>query len=379
MVRCFICSLDSDRFGHKQSSCVMRKFDCRRMLPRGHEFGLPVARSWCGNARCICRHERCSECDRLGHDVDSLALNPERYKLSPAGNGTSILRKTCTNVLKGDDFAFVNVDDVKAAKMGEGIRDGYEAWYISRQLKASSVGVRSGNLFAVGHSSADTINQIVQFEIKSSTLHKDNKRAHELATRGRKAGMSATEAALAAPKQIRRGTGGGQATTPAASSVGSPSSLQALAWSARQSKRHRADALAVELRGKTQAPRASTRPLDRIEIAEEDNLRGWEAGKRAQFAVTLSTVPFTSSVAWPSRLVAEHALATVFGDDFARTHAQLTGLVVNSACDSHLTGYALLCGACSAADIAVLPISADPDKIENDSRLTNEMPQRMNL
>lgn len=128
-----------------------------------------------------------------------------------------------------------------------------------------------------------------------------------------------------------------------------------------------------------QAPRVSTRPLEREEIAEEDNLRGWEAGKRAQFAATLSSVPCTCRVAWPSRFVAEHALATVFRDDFARTHAQLTGQVVTSACDSHLTGYALMCGAYSAADLAVLHILADPDKNENDSPMTNDKPHRMHL
>lgn len=127
--------------------------------------------------------------------------------------------------------------------MCAGIRAGCEARFNAQQVKASSAGVMTGNLFAVGSSPAETIDLIGREEIKSSTMHKKNKRAHELAVGGRNAGMSAVHAALAAAEQIRRESRGEAGALPSFSAVGPPSSAQLLSVVAKEAKRMKADAL----------------------------------------------------------------------------------------------------------------------------------------
>ncbi|KAK1859176.1 hypothetical protein I4F81_001773 [Pyropia yezoensis] len=210
----------------------------------------------------------------------------------------------------------------------------------------------AGNLFAVGSSPADTIDLIGQGEIKSSTLHKSNKRAHELAIGGRKAGMSAVNAALAAAEQIRRESSSGGGSLPAKSTIGPASSAQSLSIAARAAKRIKADALATELRGRSRDPAASSGEGASMAPDHSGNLSGWGPGQRARFASAVPLVPPDRRVVWSSRGVAEQAMASVHGPDFAETHTGLTGRVVKSATDSYLTGFALMCGAFSPADVA---------------------------
>lgn len=68
----------------------------------------------------------------------------------------------------------------------------------------------------------------------------------------------------------------------------------------------------------------------------------------------------------------------MLGPDFAQSHTRLTGRVVESATDSHLTGFALTCGASSPAAIAerlslhFLKVSSDlknvPDSVPDSEK-----------
>lgn len=114
----------------------------------------------------------------------------------------------------------------------------------------------------------------------------------------------------------------------------------------------KADALAADLRVRSRDPPMSVGRGASLAPDHGGILSDWGPGQRARFAAALPLVPPERREVWSSRGVAEQALASVLGPEFAGSHTRLTGRVVKSATDSHLTGFALMCGAFSPADVA---------------------------
>lgn len=300
MVRCYLCGLDSTQYGLSQRSCSMRKYRCLRGLPVDHPFrplgpDVPCTNLTCWHAR------KCTKCHKTGHDSDTLELDPKRYASNEKLKGRSISRLYSAGPIERIDFVCENVDDAKAVSMCAGIRAGCEARFNARQVKASSAGAMTSNLFAVGSSAVETIRLIGQEEIKSRMMHKSNKRAHELAVRGRNARMCVVNAALAAAERIRLESSRPTGTLPALSALRPPSSVQALSVAAKAAKRVKADALATDVRVRTRQLPAPIGQGSSMAQVDGVYLSGWGPGHRDRVPAALPLVPYDRRVVWSSR------------------------------------------------------------------------------
>jgi len=87
-------------------------------------------------------------------------------------------------------------------------------------------------------------------------------------------------------------------------------------------------------------------------VADNCSMAAWSEGQRARFSKPLRLVPAAVRTHMTPRQVAEQCLSALFGASHATSHSSISIDVIKCATDNNLTGFALMCGAFSAADIS---------------------------
>lgn len=345
---CLLCQAT----GHTQRSCLMKKTCCLLSLPTDHPLRPSVpAGTKCTVALCA-HHFKCPRCGEDGHEADTLALLADRWTINPRNKGRSISRRSGVGPLRGCDFVCRLVDDQRAADICEGVRAGYFSRAQTKTVAAASVanlsGQLNGNAVRGSLDPVQTVDLLARSGAKASTLHGVNREAHDIAARLRKQGTSAVDAAVAAARQL-----GPPVQGPARSMV-APQSGYELASAARAAKRAKAGHLAEKLLNARAGSSPVLPPAGPTSAAVPAVLAdpAWPPGERDKFEATLPVIPIAGRPSLSPRQVAELALCAMFGMDHATNYTLLTNQILRSAASSHLSGFALTCGAFSPANIA---------------------------
>jgi len=91
---------------------------------------------------------------------------------------------------------------------------------------------------------------------------------------------------------------------------------------------------------------------ERTAVAYSCSMAVWSEGQRARFSKPLRLVPAAVRTHITPRQVAEQCLSALFGASHAISQSSISIEVIKCATDNNLTGFALMCGAFSAAYIA---------------------------
>lgn len=345
---CLLCQAT----GHTQRSCLMKKTCCLLSLPTDNPLRPAVpATTRCTVALCA-HHFKCPRCGEDGHEADTLALLADRWLINPRNKGRSISRRPGVGPLRGCDFVCKLVDDEQAADICEGVRAGYFSRAQTKTVAAASVATLSsqlnGNAVRGSLDPVQAVDLLASSGAKASTLHGINREAHDIAARLRKQGSSAVDAAVAAARQLGPLVSGGQ------HSGAAPQSGHELAAAARATKRSKTAHLAEKLLTARTGAAPAAAPAGPISAAVPAVLAdpAWPPGERSKFEATLPVVPVAGRPSLSPCQVAELALCAMFGVDHTTNHTTLSNQILRSAASSHVTGFALTCGAFSPANIA---------------------------